>query len=123
MKKRVLAVVMCALMAGTAFTGFKAAGDDKELVLFTWEGMFPQEVLDDFEKETGVKVVYSKEQPIKPKDDMSISRKNHCVCPPGTRKCTVKHQIPGSTAFVPPVVGMIIAGEVIKDLTSENNNK
>ena len=50
---------MCALMAGTAFTGFKDAGDDKELVLFTWEGMFPQEVLDDFEKETGVKVVYS----------------------------------------------------------------
>ena len=59
MKKRVLAVVMCALMAGTAFTGFKDAGDDKELVLFTWEGMFPQEVLDDFTKETGVKVVYS----------------------------------------------------------------
>ena len=51
MKKRVLAVVMCALMAGSVFTGFKDAGDDKELVLFTWEGMFPQEVLDDFEKE------------------------------------------------------------------------
>ena len=68
----------------------------------------------------GVKVVYSKEQPIKPKEDMSISCKNHCVCPPGTRKCTVKHQIPGSTAFVPPVVGMIIAGEVIKDLIKEN---
>lgn len=59
MKKRILAVVMCALMTGTVFTGFKDAGDDKELVLFTWEGMFPQEVLDDFEKETGVKVVYS----------------------------------------------------------------
>ena len=63
-----------------------------------------------------VKVVYSKETPIKPKEDMSISCKAHCVCPPGTRKCTVKHQIPGSNAFVPPVVGMIIAGEVIKDL-------
>ena len=59
MKKRVLAVVMCALMAGTAFTGFKDAGDDKELVLFTWEGMFPQEVLDGFEEETGCKIVYS----------------------------------------------------------------
>lgn len=63
-----------------------------------------------------VKVVYSKETPIKPKEDMSISCKAHCVCPPGTIKCTVKHQIPGSNAFVPPVVGMIIAGEVIKDL-------
>lgn len=34
MKKRVLAVVMCALMAGTAFTGFKDAGDDKELAFY-----------------------------------------------------------------------------------------
>lgn len=67
-----------------------------------------------------VKVVYSKELPIKPKEDMSISCRNHCVCPPDTRKCTVKHQIPGSTAFVPPVVGLIIAGEVIKDLTGIN---
>ena len=66
MKKRVLAVVMCALMAGTAFTGFKDAGDDKELVLFTWEGMFPQEVLDDFEKETGVKVVIQTSIQMKP---------------------------------------------------------
>ena len=64
-----------------------------------------------------VKVVYSKEPPITPQEDLSISCSAHCVCPPGTRKCTVKHQIPGSTAFVPPVVGMIIAGEVIKDLT------
>ena len=67
-----------------------------------------------------VKVVYSKEQPIKPKEDLSISHKNYCVCPPETRKCNVKHQIPGSTSFVPPVVGMIIAGEVIKDLIKEN---
>lgn len=29
------------------------------------------------------------------------------------------HEIPGSTAFVPPVVGLIIAGEVIRDLTKE----
>ena len=65
---------------------------------------------------SGVKVVYSKEPPIRPKEDMSVSCRNNCICPPGTRKCTVKHQIPGSNAFVPPVVGLIIAGEVIKDL-------
>ena len=59
MKKRILAVLLCALVTGSTLTGFKSAGDDKELVLFTWEGMFPQEVLDDFEKETGVKVIYS----------------------------------------------------------------
>lgn len=57
--KRTAAVLMCAALAGTALTGFAGAGDDKELVLFTWEGMFPQEVLDGFEEETGVKIVYS----------------------------------------------------------------
>ena len=64
-----------------------------------------------------LKVVYSKEVPIKPKETEEISCKNHCVCPPGTkRKCTAKNQIPGSISFVPSVAGLIIAGEVIKDI-------
>lgn len=64
-----------------------------------------------------LKVVYSKEKPIKPEDDMSISCKTGCVCPPGTvRKCTARRQVPGSTAFVPSVAGLIIAGEIITDL-------
>ena len=65
-----------------------------------------------------LKVVYSKELPIAPIDDMAISCRQHCICPPGTaRKCTQRRQVPGSTAFVPSVVGLIIAGEVIKDIT------
>lgn len=65
-----------------------------------------------------LKVVYSKEKPIIPIDDMTISCRTHCICPPGTaRKCTQRRQVPGSNAFVPSVVGLIIAGEVIKDLT------
>ena len=64
-----------------------------------------------------LKVVYSKEQPMKPLEDLSISCRQHCICPPGTeRKCTERRDIPGSTAFVPSVVGLIIAGEVVKDL-------
>ena len=64
-----------------------------------------------------LKVVYSKEKPITPVDDMAISCKTNCICPPGTeRKCTQRRQVPGSTAFVPSVAGLIIAGEVIKDL-------
>lgn len=64
-----------------------------------------------------LKVVYSKETPIKPIDDMASSCRTHCVCPPGTaRKCTQRRDIPGSTSFVPSVVGLIIAGEVIKDI-------
>ena len=65
-----------------------------------------------------LKVVYSQEQAIRPIEDMEISCRNHCICPPGTaRKCTERRDIPGSNAFVPSVVGLIIAGEVIKDIT------
>ena len=65
-----------------------------------------------------LKVVYSQEKPIRPVEDAAISCRNHCICPPGTaRKCTDRRDIPGSTAFVPSVVGLIAAGEVIKDLT------
>ena len=51
-------------------------------------------------KITGVKVVYSKEIPIKPQKQI---REN-------------SRTIPGSIAFVPSVAGLIMAGEVIKDL-------
>ena len=67
-----------------------------------------------------LKVVYSEEQPIRPIEDMSISCRTNCICPPGAKhKCTERRNIPGSTAFVPSVVGLIIAGEVIKDLTRD----
>ena len=55
-----------------------------------------------------VKVVYSKEQPIVPKVALEE------VDPVAKRRGT-----PGSTAFVPSVAGLIIASEVIKDLTKE----
>ena len=64
-----------------------------------------------------LKVVYSKEPAMTPIEDDSISCKNHCICPPGTqRKCTVRRTVPGSNAFVPSVAGLIIGGEVVKDL-------
>ncbi len=49
-----------------------------------------------------LKVVYSKEEPIKPLP---------------SDEQTEKRAVPGSTAFVPSVAGLIAAGEVIKDLT------
>jgi len=64
-----------------------------------------------------LKVVYSREVAAEPKEDMRTSCKENCVCPPGVaRKCTHRRQIPGSNAFVPSVVGLIIAGEVVKEL-------
>jgi len=64
-----------------------------------------------------LKVVYSKEEPIMPVESEENSCKTGCVCPKGTeRKCTARRQVPGSISFVPSVAGLIIAGEVIKDL-------
>lgn len=55
-----------------------------------------------------LKVVYSEEKPLVPIQDMSLD---------GEESTTVKKRaIPGSVAFVPSVVGLIIAGEVIKDI-------
>ena len=51
----------------------------------------------------GVKVVYSKEIPVKPADSDETSRR----------------QTPGSLSFVPPVAGMILAGEVIKHIIAD----
>ncbi len=64
-----------------------------------------------------LKVVYSTEKPTRPLDDMSISCRTHCICPPGAQhKCTERRDIPGSVAFVPSVAGLIAAGEVVRDL-------
>lgn len=68
-----------------------------------------------------LKVVYSKEPPLQPEEDLTISCKAHCICPPETaRTCLERRQVPGSTAFVPAVAGMILAGEVIKALLLRN---
>lgn len=63
-----------------------------------------------------LKVVYSEEMPRKPKTEDVVTCKTGCVCTGGTKKCASKRQIPGSISFVPPVAGMIIGGEVIKDI-------
>lgn len=54
-----------------------------------------------------LKVVYSEEKPLSP----ATSEEN-----------TTKRQTPGSVSFVPPVVGLIMAGEVIKDLLKSNSD-
>lgn len=64
-----------------------------------------------------LKVVYSEEKPTRPIEDMAISCRTNCICPPGAKhKCTERRDIPGSVAFVPSVAGLIIAGEVVKDI-------
>jgi len=61
-----------------------------------------------------LKVVYSEEEPVVPFDDTADCQNDCGAERPGSKR----RSIPGSTAFVPSVAGLIIAGEVIKDLTS-----
>ena len=64
-----------------------------------------------------LKVVYSKEEPVRLNETAENSCKHNCICPPGIkRKCTIRNQVPGSVSFVPSVAGLIIAGEVVKSI-------
>ncbi len=65
-----------------------------------------------------LKVVFSKEEPVKPNEDATLNHVTDGACLPGVqRQRPARRQVPGSIAFVPSVAGLILAGEVIKDLT------
>ncbi len=69
-----------------------------------------------------LKVVYSREEAIKPREESEMGCNDNCVYPPGTqRKCTVRRQIPGSISFVPSVAGLMLAGEAVKNLIGYGN--
>lgn len=55
--KKFLALSLAVLMCMSLLSGCSTS-DSKTLTLFTWEGMFPQEVLDGFKEETGITVNY-----------------------------------------------------------------
>jgi len=63
----------------------------------------------------GIKVVSTPDLPFAPLSAEDDCR-NNCICPGGDAHCAEKRQIPGSISFVPPVVGLLIAGEVVRDL-------
>lgn len=122
-------LIMRAKEAGTPVISSMGAGNKLDASAFRVADIYKTKVCPLAKvmrrelKKRGVKklkVVYSEEQPIRPIEDMAISCRSHCICPPGaTHKCTERRDIPGSVAFVPSVAGLIIAGEVIKDLTAE----
>jgi len=57
--KKALSLILATAMAAATFAGCsnteKSGGT---LTLYTWEGMFPQEVLDSFEADTGITINY-----------------------------------------------------------------
>ena len=120
-------VVMQALKAGTPIICSMGAGNKLDPTAFRVADIYKTSVdplarvMRHELRKRGIKklkVVYSEEPPMRPVDDMASSCRTNCICPPGAEhKCTERRDIPGSNAFVPSVVGLIIAGEVIKDLS------
>lgn len=121
-------IILCAKEAGVPVISSMGAGNKVDPTAFRVADIYDTSVcplarvMRNICRKNGIeslKVVYSEEKSVRPLEDGSISCRKHCVCPPGTaRKCTVRRDIPGSVSFVPSVAGLIIAGEVIKDLTA-----
>ncbi|WP_211747555.1 tRNA threonylcarbamoyladenosine dehydratase [Paenibacillus sp. Marseille-Q4541] len=64
----------------------------------------------------GVKVVFSTEQPMKPRQDVTEK-----IVPENAPEIRKAKQPPASNAFVPPVAGLIMVSEAIRDLLADNN--
>lgn len=121
-----IALVMQANEAGVPIVSSMGAGNKLDAAAFEVADIYKTSicplarVMRKELKKRGIKklkVVYSKEKAKRPVEDMAISCRNHCICPPGAeRKCTDRRDIPGSVAFVPSVAGLIIAGEVLRDI-------
>jgi len=63
----------------------------------------------------GFKVVFSPRPALKPVDRQLTCAEN-CICPSGDAHCAKKRQIPGSISYVPAIAGLLMAGEVVKDI-------
>lgn len=63
-----------------------------------------------------LKVVYSEEIPTRPIESLQV------ISTPEAEPKAVRRDTPGSVAFVPSVAGLVIAGEVVKDITGKKGN-
>ena len=110
-----IALVLQAQAAGTPIISSMGAGNKLDPTAFRVADIYQTSVCPlakVMRRELGrrgvraLKVVYSTEKALKPLADVEVDE-------------TAKRQVPASTAFVPSVVGLIIASEVIKDLTKD----
>lgn len=59
-----------------------------------------------------LKVIYSREEPLRPAPELEAELRRQSLAAGSTRR-----DIPGSTAFVPAAAGLLLAAEVVRDLT------
>ncbi len=123
-----LALAVCCAQAGTPVISCMGAGNKLDPTAFRVANiretrMDPlARVMRRELKKRGVeklKVVYSTEPPLTPLAEADSGCGDCTFCPPeAERRRTDRRAVPGSTAFVPSVAGLILAGEVVKDLTA-----
>ena len=110
-----LSLAQKAQLAGTPIISSMGAGNKLDPTLFEVADIYKTSVCPLAKvmrtecRKRGIKklkCVYSKEIPIKPKEVFSEEK-------------STRRQTPGSVAFVPSVAGLIIAGEVLKDLAKQ----
>ena len=121
-----LELIMRAQEAGTPIISSMGAGNKLDPTAFEVADLYKTSVCPLAKvmrrecKKRGIKhlkVVYSKEEPIRPLENVMDDAKENGEDTSGAeRNGTGRRSIPGSTAFVPSVAGLIIAGEAIKDL-------
>ena len=80
-----------------------------------------------------LKVVYSEEEPIRPEEGICLEEADRLKAAnfhlfeeqkgKEPSRPSLRKQVPGSTAFVPSTCGLLIAGEIVKDLTSWSKQK
>ncbi len=111
-----LALARCAEDCGTPIISSMGAGNKLDPTMFEVADIFETSVCPLARvmrrelKKLGVKhlkVVYSKEEPVRPLPSEE----------------TAKRETPGSVAFVPSVAGLILAGEVIRDLIGASRTR
>ena len=125
-----IALVLQAQKAGTKIISAMGAGNKLDATKFRVADLYQTQmdplakVMRRELKKRGVeklKVVYSEEEPLRPikapEGSVEGSIENPIDDPTTENPGPSRREIPGSTAFVPSVAGLIIAGEVIKDLT------
>ena len=120
-----IALAEQAQAAGTPIISSMGAGNKMDPTAFTVADIYETSVCPlakvmrrELKKRgiPGLKVVYSKEKPMKPAAGIGDSICEDGEPEDGGARCRA---VPGSNAFVPSVVGLIIAGEMIKDLLGD----
>lgn len=120
-----LAIIENADKAGTPVISSMGAGNKLDPSAFEVEDIYKTSVCPLAKvmrrecRKRGIKslkVVYSKEEPITPREEVVDEATSDVLQPGSERGGTKRRSTPGSTAFVPSVVGLIIAGEIINDL-------